>query len=221
MREVTLAPDLPKSHCRIVFRRIIFATLNFIRCLIKIPEYCFFLTILTDTFCFERTIGAIFYFAVICFSGALRIVITIFDTVSSRTIIDVFLFIVSIVGWLKALLICINFLPRNICLYSSLIHICVYFGAVISFVRTNCLCFKTIFIDLCFDSFGMNRTVIDVSGRDKNICDQAVLAITGLVTQIVKSVWLSGTVHISAFRVSRTYFDLLSLRCLFFFVVFF
>ena len=118
MREVTLAPDLPKSHCRIVFRRIIFAALNFIRCLIKIPEYCFFLTILTDAFYLVRTISAIFYFAVICFPGALRIVITIFDSASAWTIIDVFRFIVFIVGGLKTFFVCVNFLPRNILLIS-------------------------------------------------------------------------------------------------------
>lgn len=83
---------------------------------------------------------------------------------------------------------------------------------IIPLVGTNRICFKTIFVDLCFDSFGMNGTVVDVSGRDKNIGDQAVLIITNLVTQIMETVGLTGTVHITAFRIGLALFDLLGFR---------
>ena len=58
----------------------------------------------------------------------------------------------------------------------------------------------------------MNGSVINVSGRDKNICDQAMLTITGLVTKVMKSVGLTGTVHITAFGIGLALFDLLGFR---------
>ena len=221
MREIALTPDLPKSHCRVIFRCIVLLALSLVGGLVLFSTYQFSFRFTADTFISVRTSTAFHVSAIINLSTLFMIIVFVRNCISGRATIRIGDFVIFIVGYLKTIFFRWNDLTRYVGLYSALIHICVYFGAVISFVRTNCLCFKTIFIDLCFDSFGMNRTVIDVSGRDKNICDQAVLAITGLVAKIMEAVRLTGTMHISAFGVSCTYFDLLGLRCLFFFVVFF
>ena len=60
----------------------------------------------------------------------------------------------------------------------------------------------------------MNGAVINVSGRDKNIRDQAMLAVTALVAQIMKSIWFTRTVHITAFRICLALFYFLAFGAL-------
>ena len=138
--------------------------------------------------------------------------IFVWQSLPCRTTIRIVFFVVLVVRWLKTSFIGVNRLTRNICLNSAFKHIGVNLRTIVPLVGADRFCFKAIFVDLCFDPFGMNGTVIDVSGRDKNVCDQAMLTITGLVAQIMKSVWFPGTMHITAFGIGLAFFDLLGFR---------
>lgn len=167
----------------------------------------------TETFISIRAITTFNVSAVIDLSAISVIKIFVWQSLSCGTMVGIACFVVLIVRHLESRLFSRNRLTRNVGLDSAIKHIGVNLRTVVSFVRTDRLCFKAVFINLCFNSFRMNRAIFRISGRDKNICNQAMLAITGLVTQIMKPVGFARAVHISTFGIGYTLFHFFCLGC--------
>ena len=62
-------------------------------------------------------------------------------------------------------------------------------------------------VNLCFQTVGMGRAVVYISGSHKNIGNDARFSVTGLVIQIAERVWFSETVHQPGLRISGAFGD--------------